>query len=209
METRAEYNFELRTGSFGPGFLRSMETRTLAPPSSTVCTVPSDVKAYVLNVTLIPKTVVDFLTLWPAGEARPEVWSARSPDGQIVANSAIVRAGAGGAISVFSSDDADVLIDIAGYFTDNAAIIGMTYHPMVPCRVIETRAEYRPSAGPFGTAVLKRRRDEEVSFPGDTILPNAGRSWSLCDHADSSATTASSLPYGVAGGDNSTERVEH
>src|SRR5262249_1451773 len=52
LETRTAYNFEGRTGAFGPPSLNSGETRTLPMYSSTVCPVPSTAKAYVVNVTL-------------------------------------------------------------------------------------------------------------------------------------------------------------
>src|SRR5262249_35498698 len=91
METRQEYNFQGRTGAFGPPYMRSNETRSLSLPASTVCQVPSVAKAYLLNVTLIPRAGVDYVTLFPTGEARPQFFSVRSPDAQIVANSAIVK----------------------------------------------------------------------------------------------------------------------
>jgi len=47
------------------------------------------------------------------------VWTIRSPDGQAVANSAIVQAGINGGISVYASDKTDLLIDISGYYTDS------------------------------------------------------------------------------------------
>ncbi|MBI4909032.1 MAG: BACON domain-containing protein, partial [Acidobacteria bacterium] len=110
METRPEYNFQGRTGAFGPPYLTRTEMRILTVPQSNVCQVPATAKAYVLNVTLVPRaTGVDFVTVWPAGELRPTFWTVRSPDRQIVANSAIVKAGPNGAIAVYASDDTDML----------------------------------------------------------------------------------------------------
>ena len=58
-----------------------------------------------------------YLTIWPAGQSQPLVSTLNSLDGSIVANAAIVPAGAlGGAVSVFVTDDTDVIIDINGYF---------------------------------------------------------------------------------------------
>lgn len=157
METRAEYNHEGRTGPFGPPFLAANETRTLQLPASTVCQIPSSAKAYAMNVTLIPRVITDFLTVWPAGDSRPEFWTVRSPDGQVAANSAIVRAGVGGGVSVLASGAADVLIDISGYFTDASS--GLLYYPITPCRVIDTRSAYRTPSGPFGPPTM---------LPGET-----------------------------------------
>lgn len=165
METRAEYNFQGRTGVFGPPYLRAGETRTLTMANSTVCQVPTEARAYVLNVTLVPRGAVDFVTVWPSGEARPDVWTVRSLDGQVIANSAIVRAGSGG-ISVYASNDADVLIDIAGYFTDAAATgTNLTYFPLTPCRVIDTRIQYRSPAGPFGPPTMNAKETRSFRVP--------------------------------------------
>ncbi|MBS1826059.1 MAG: VCBS repeat-containing protein [Acidobacteria bacterium] len=165
METRALYNFEGRTGAFGPPSLQAAETRTMNLPVSTVCAIPATAKAYVVNVTVIPSSTVNFVTVWPAGEPRPNVWTIRSPDGQIVANSAIVKAGANGGISVYSSDATDLLIDISGYYTDSTAVPALTYYPLTPCRVIDTRVLYRPQVGPFGPPSMGARETRKFTFP--------------------------------------------
>ncbi len=165
METRAQYNFEGRTGVFGPPFLSAGQTRTLTMSNSNVCQIPADARAYVLNVTLIPRGGVDFATLWPGGESRPNFWSIRSPDGQIVANQAIVKSG-NGAIQVYVSNDADILIDISGYFAD--PLVGGTnlvYYPLTPCRVIETRIDYRTPPGPFGPPTMAKGQTRSFQFP--------------------------------------------
>jgi len=178
METRAEYNYQGRTGAFGPPFLNANETRTLTLPASNVCQVPTSAKAYVLNVTLIPRAPVDFVTVYPGDEERPQFWTVRSPDQQIVANSAIVRAGTGGTLKVYSSGAADVLIDISGYFTDSttANVTHLTFYPVTPCRAIETRSDYRSPAGPFGPPSIntaETRRFRIPSSPHCTIPSNA------------------------------------
>jgi subtilisin family serine protease len=165
METRAEYNFEGRTGSFGPPFLRAGESRTLTLASSNVCQIPTTARAYVLNVTLIPRGSVDFATLWPGGETRPNFWTIRSPDGQIVANQAIVKSG-NGAIQLYVSHDADFLIDITGYFADAVPTgVNLVYYPLTPCRVIETRLAYRAPAGPFGPPTMAKGETRRFRFP--------------------------------------------
>lgn len=166
METRSEYNFQGRSGAFGPPFLNRGETRTLPVPQSNVCSVPTTAKAFVVNVILIPRSAgVDFITLWPAGDSRPTFWTVRSPDGQTVANSAIVQAGASGGISVYASDSTDLVIDINGYFTDNANTPGYSYFPLVPCRVADTRIAYRSSPGPFGPPTMNGGERRSFGFP--------------------------------------------
>jgi len=182
METRQEYNFEGRPFPFGPPFLNSNETRTITPSASNVCQVPASARAYVLNVTLVPRgSGVDYVTVFPADEARPNFWTVRSPDGLIVANSAIVRAGTGGAISVYSPSSTDILIDIAGYFTDNPAVSNLVYYPLTPCRVIETRAAYRPQTGPFGPPSLPAKQARTFRFPQspDCQIPAGAAAYSV------------------------------
>lgn len=165
METRAEYNFEGRVGAFGPPHLQAGESRTLTLPASNVCSIPTNAAAYVLNVTIVPRGSLDFVTVWPGGETRPEFWTVRSPDAQIVANSAIVKAGPGGTIQVFASNAVDIILDISGYMTDSAAVSNLVYYPMTPCRVIDTRLEYRQPAGPFGPPSMNARETRRFRFP--------------------------------------------
>jgi hypothetical protein len=56
----------------------------------------------------------------------------------VTANAAIVPAGTGGAISVFASNDSDLVIDINGYFAPPAAG-GLSFHSLTPCRVLDSR----------------------------------------------------------------------
>ncbi|MBL8215333.1 MAG: VCBS repeat-containing protein [Bryobacterales bacterium] len=165
METRVPDNFQGRTGPFGPPSLQAGETRTMSFPQSNVCSIPTAAKAYVVNVTLVPHGAVDTVTVWPAGEPRPNVYTVRSLDGNIVANSAIVKAGANNGVSVYTSHASDVLIDISGYYTDNATLSNLTYYPLTPCRVLDTRAVYRQPAGPFGPPTMGRDETRRFRFP--------------------------------------------
>ena len=69
-----------------------------------------------MNVTVVPDGPLWYLTAWPTGGARPNVSTLNSWDGSIVANAAIVPAGAEGAISVYASGRTHVILDINGYF---------------------------------------------------------------------------------------------
>jgi hypothetical protein len=179
LETRQDYNFEGRTGVFGPPFLARGEIRTLPMQSSSLCPIPPSAKAYVVNVTMVPRGSVDFVTLWPSGETRPNVWSIRSPDGNTVANSAIVKAGTNGAIQVYASDATDLLIDVAGYYTDNPAVSNLVYYPLTPCRVIDTRLDYR-QPGPFGPPSMATRETRRFRFPASPCrVPEGAAAYSM------------------------------
>jgi len=166
LETRAEYNFEGRTYPFGPPHLISGQSRGLELAASTICNIPPAAKALVVNITLVPRGgPVDYVTVWPGTDTRPVVWSVRSPDGFIVANSAIVAIGSNGWISIYSSHDTDAIIDISGYFTLDTQVANLAFFPMAPCRVIDTRALYRPQSGPFGPPSMQALQTRRFKFP--------------------------------------------
>ena len=60
-------------------------------------------------------------------------------NGQVVANAAIVPAGTSGSISVFASDETNVLIDINGYFAAPGSPQALAFYPVMPCRIADTR----------------------------------------------------------------------
>jgi hypothetical protein len=102
-------------GAFGGPEMEAQSTRSFALPASG-CSVPSTAKAYSLNVTVVPDGLLSFLTAWPTGAGQPFVSTLNSFDGSIVANAAIVPAGANGAVSIYVTDRTQVILDIDGYF---------------------------------------------------------------------------------------------
>jgi hypothetical protein len=111
-------------------------------PAGGACSIPtpSGTIAYALNITAIPHGPLGFLTVWPAGELQPTV-STLNSDGRAKANAAIVAGGAGGEISVFASNTADVIVDVNGYFiTETPVPPTYTYFPLTPCRLVDTRS---------------------------------------------------------------------
>jgi len=72
--------------------------------------------------------------------AKPWVSTLNAPTGVVTANGAIVPAGVpNGAISVFVTDDADMVIDINGYFAPSTAATDLSIYTVTPCRVMDTR----------------------------------------------------------------------
>jgi len=68
-----------------------------------------------------------------------------SLDARTKANAAIVPAGASGAVNVFVTNTADVIID--GYFTTPSQST-LKFFPLTPCRVADTRdGTYPPGLG--------------------------------------------------------------
>jgi hypothetical protein len=115
----------------------------------------SSAATYSLNVTLVPvnNQPVSYLTIWPAGKSRPLVSLMNSLDGRTKANAAIVPAGASGAVSVYLTDAANVVIDIDGYFAPPSAQT-LQFYPLTPCRVADTRLSRYPQG--LGTPHLSQ-----------------------------------------------------
>ena len=110
------------------------------PVLSSSC-IPSGVNpgAYSFNFTVVPGShQVGYLSVWPTGQSRPVVSTLNDHTGTIVANAAIVPAGSGGEISVYSTDNTQLLVDINGYFAAPGAG-GLSLYPASPCRVLDTR----------------------------------------------------------------------
>jgi hypothetical protein len=85
---------------------------------SASCGIPNTAQAYSLNMTVVVPTggSLTYLTAYPAGEAVPIASTVNAVTGGAVGSGAIVPAGTGGAISVYVSNNTDLLIDVSGYF---------------------------------------------------------------------------------------------
>ena len=111
-DTRTGQGF---TGAFGPPSLAAYAGRNF-PIQSSPCGILSTAQAYALNLTVVPLGTLSFLSAWPTGQAYPGVSTLNSPDGFVIANAAIVPAGASGGITVLAGNPTDLIIDIVGYF---------------------------------------------------------------------------------------------
>jgi uncharacterized repeat protein (TIGR01451 family) len=137
------------TGPFGGPALATGSSRDFVVPSSS-CGIPASAAAYSLNVTVVPLGPLQYISVWPAGQPQPVVSTLNSFDGRIKANAAIVPAGLNGAFSVFATDPTHVVVDIDGYFVPASGSQNLTFYPVTPCRVADTR---NPT-GTFGAPAL-------------------------------------------------------
>ena len=84
--------------------------------------VPVAAAAAVVTVTAVDAGSVGYVTVWPAGTARPEVSSLNvGGPGETVANLALVPLGGGGKISLYTDSPAHLLVDVVGYVTAASA----------------------------------------------------------------------------------------
>jgi hypothetical protein len=127
----------LAAGSLGGPSLAGNAARTF-PILSGPCNLPATAQAYSMNFTAVPKEPLGFLTTWPAGQTQPLVSTLNANTGAVTANSAIVPAGTNGDISVFVTNNADLVIDVNGYFAPPGTG-GLSFYGLTPCRVLDTR----------------------------------------------------------------------
>jgi len=128
------------TGVFGGPYLYGGEERDF-PILQSGCQIPANALAYSMNFTVTPVggQPLGYLTVWPAGSAQPVVSTLNNPTATVLANAAIVPAGAGGAIAVYPDQNTHLIGDINGYFAAPSAS-GLSLYPLAPCRVIDTRS---------------------------------------------------------------------
>jgi hypothetical protein len=142
---------------FGPPFISGGSPRSFDIPTGP-CSIPATAQAYSLNVTVVPRGDLGYLSVWPSGQPQPLVSTLNSLDGSVLANAAIVPAGASGSINAFATNDTDLVIDISGYFVPPAAGT-LQFYPLTPCRVLDTRNRSGTFGGPSITGGTSR------SFP--------------------------------------------
>jgi DNA-binding beta-propeller fold protein YncE len=124
----------------GPPFLSAGQERAFPILDAATCNIPSSgVAAYSLNFSVVPHGSLFYMTVWPTGETRPVVSTLNDIPGTIIANAAIVTAGTSGEVSVYPTNDTDLVIDINGYFAAAGMGGGLSLYGVTPCRVIDTR----------------------------------------------------------------------
>ena len=111
--------------------------------------------AAVLNVAATGTTAHSYLTVYPTGEPQPPTANLTFAAGETVSNSAMVKLGAGGRVTVYNNaGETDVVVDITGTYTD-ASVAGSAgaYTPLAPARIYDTRLGAPTPAG--GTEELE------------------------------------------------------
>jgi hypothetical protein len=127
----------LDTRTSGNTPIPANSTRTLQATGN--CGIPANAAALSLNVTAIPRnTTLGSLTVFPTGQFRPEPSPLNAAPGRIVANAALLATGAGGSINIHASHEADVIVDVNGYFS-TPSDSGLYFNALQPCRIADTR----------------------------------------------------------------------
>jgi hypothetical protein len=99
--------------------------------------LPAGTTAVALNVTVTKATAASYLTVYPAGTARPTASNLNFVKGQTIANVVIVPVGTGGKVTFYNNaGTVDILADLAGVYTTGT---GARFTALAPGRVLDTR----------------------------------------------------------------------
>ena len=126
------------SGPLGGPYLAGNSTRAF-PILSSACGVPSNAVAYSLNITALPRVPLQNLTAWATGQTQPPTATLNAPTGTSTSNAGIVSAGVSGQVSIFVTNDTDLVIDINGYFAPPGTGALSLYMLQEPCRVLDSR----------------------------------------------------------------------
>jgi hypothetical protein len=83
-----------------------------------------------------------YATVWPCGTPMPDASNVNFAAGATAANGVVAPIGAGGSICVFTSANAHLIVDIAGWFTGGAAA---SFTGNIPKRFVDTRNNIGPA----------------------------------------------------------------
>lgn len=126
-------------GPLGGPYLEGGVVRNFPILEASSCNIPSSAQAYSLNFTAVPHGPLSYLTVWPAGETLPMTFTLTDPTGTVLADAGIVAAATDGAISVYPSNDTDLVIDIDGYFAPPGSGGLSLYPTTAPCHAFDSR----------------------------------------------------------------------
>jgi hypothetical protein len=150
-------------GSSSQGAAFEAGTVTPVTVSGGTTTVPASASAVVVNLTAIGSSP-SYLTAYPAGATRPLAASLNFGPGQIISNRSVVGVGTGGQIDIYNySGDANVDVDVDGYYSGGEAGSGSVFVPITPVRVVDTRS---PTDG---AAIASGSSESFVLSSGSTI----------------------------------------
>ena len=153
----------------------------------------SGAEAVTINVTALDATADSFLTVYPAGTVQPTSSVVNFVPGQAVPNQAVVELGGSGAITITNSvGSADVIVDLAGWYTagTTGATTGSSFHTLVPVRVVDTRSG---SGYAYAGDTLGSNGTLPISLAGLGGIPSTGVTGVVMNLTTTNATAVGSL----------------
>lgn len=101
----------------------------------------SGVSAVVLNLLSTSATAGGYLTAYPSGTTRTSASTLNYAAGKAMANNVVVKVGADGKVTLYSSAASEVVVDLQGWFPT-----GSDYTALTPTRLLDTRSTAKPVA---------------------------------------------------------------
>jgi hypothetical protein len=152
------------------------------------------VSAVAMNVTVTGPTGDGYLTVFPAGAARPVVSNLNFTPGHTVPNLVVVGVGAGGRVSMFNSaGDSHLIVDVTGWYAGSGTGNEGRYQPLVPQRVLDTRF------GIGGGARLGPGASLEVQVSGQGGVPVSGAAGAVLNVTATNPTATTYLTVHPSG----------
>ena len=137
--------------------------------------VPAEgVSAVVLNVTADQASADGYITVWPTGTAMPTVSNLNLITGETRANLVVVPVGDGGKVSLFTMGGADLIADVAGWFTDSTAAVDSAglFVPVTPLQMLDTRQETTSPTSPVNS-ITRQIGSTAVVPPNSAVAVSA------------------------------------
>ncbi|MFM7534551.1 MAG: CapA family protein [Acidimicrobiales bacterium] len=155
------------------GYLCPQSARTI-PVAGRGPVPPSGASAVALTVTAVAAGGPGFVTVWPAGAARPYASSLNlTATDQVRPNLVIVPLGERGEISVYSQSGAHLVLDVSGWFVPSGPASAGRIVPVTPSRLLDTRDLTGPTA-PKGGARVAGGATVTVPVAGRGGVPETG-----------------------------------
>jgi Fibronectin type III domain len=128
---------------------RALDTRTTTGPTTDVAVLvaPPGARAAIVNITAAGgSATAGYVTAYPCGASLPLVSNVNFGRGQTVANSAVAPVASDGSLCLHAYAATNLVVDVAGYITDNFVTVG-------PTRILDTRSSSGPTTDATLTAV--------------------------------------------------------
>ncbi|MFK7917504.1 MAG: hypothetical protein AB8G14_05470 [Ilumatobacter sp.] len=123
---------------------RRIDSRTIRVDIGTSATVPQQITAAAVTITVTRAATRGYATVYPSGTSRPVASTVNFPALRSAANSTIVGVGSNGSVDVFVSADAHVIVDVTGVFSAAASATSGRFVSLTPSRILDGRVAGAP-----------------------------------------------------------------
>jgi Metallo-peptidase family M12 len=119
------------------GFARLAAGRQVVVQVTDGVSVPADATSAVFSIVAVNPAAPGYLTAYPCSSDRPETSTVNFIGVQTIANNTIAALSSAGQLCVWTSSDADIIVDITGWLGPSGS---SRFNPIGPTRVVDTRS---------------------------------------------------------------------